>query len=107
MKCYIPVVKSESAGRTVITLKSQKEKVDSDLKKAKKRVSELEEELKKVKDESEKALADAKISEEAAIKATIDLLEIEQQRVEQAEVALTESEGAHKKVEEEIADLKK
>lgn len=100
MKCYTPAVKGESVRRTLIALKSQKDKVDSDFEKAKKRVSEL-------KDESEKALMDAKIDEEVAVKAATNHLEIKQKSVEQARVALIKAKDACKRLTNENVELNK
>lgn len=78
MKCLILVVKGESTKRALITIKAQKDKVDSHLEQAKKRVNELEAELKRVKEGSEKALEEARLMEEANVRAALNRLEIEQ-----------------------------
>lgn len=78
MKCHTLVAKGESVRRALIIIKAQKDKVDSNLKHAKKRVIELEGEVDKIKEESAKALRDAKIIEEANVQAVKDCLDIEQ-----------------------------
>ena len=107
IKCYLPVSDGEHSRATLVKIKALKDQADAARRAAEAKVKELEENLKKAKEDSENALAAAKASEEAAIKAVNDLLETEQRKAEQSASALTRSEEVCRKLEVEIADLKK
>ena len=107
IKCYLPVSDGEQSRASLVKIKALKDQADAARRAAEAKVKELGENLKKAKEDSEKALAEAKVSEEAAVKAVNDLLEIEQRKVEQSATTLTQSEEARRKLEVEIIDLKK
>lgn len=113
VKCYSPIFNGENTRRAFLNLKTAKEKVDSDLEQAKKKINYLESELREAK-KKEKAnqntLKEETKNKEASIQATIDAKNIcfqrEQKHTDNAMTAVTKAKEAQGKLEEQNSNLK-